>query len=219
MSKDTLIIRVSGILTEQRLEELHKLFKTQLPDDQPFILIDESVEELDVLYGLNDEDDKPISYGEGIVRKATISKESVDNIINDIVRQIEDWRKSTSKYQINGIDYDELYQIVKILNDYKFMSASMFIDLNKVIAEHKRYQLNNKAVNPGKIEAGDVVKINHAMDQDGLSGIYAKVINVMLHEVDNHGDWLTLETRSWHGESRRCQARERHVELIAKGVK
>ncbi|OVE34830.1 hypothetical protein CCZ20_24580 [Priestia aryabhattai] len=70
-----------------------------------------------------------------------------------------------------------------------------------------------------KIEVGDIVKIHHAMNMDGVSGIYAKVIGVDLHEVDNHGDWLTLEIRRWLDESKRCQARSNHVELVAKGLK
>jgi hypothetical protein len=140
MSKDMLVIRVSGILTDQRLEALQELFKAQLPEDQPFILIDESVEELDVLYGLNDEDNEPISYGEGIERKVSISKESVDAIIDDIVEQITVWRNNNpSKHTINGIDYNELKQIIKILHDYRFMAAHMFEDLNRVINEHKVY--------------------------------------------------------------------------------
>lgn len=127
MNKDMLVIRVSGILTDQRLEALQELFKAQLPDDQPFILIDESVEELDVLYGLNDGEES--------------NNESVrDDIINNIVKQISDWRNnSLSKHRINGIDYGELNQIIKILHDYRFMSVSMFKDLTKVINEHKEY--------------------------------------------------------------------------------
>ena len=77
-------------------------------------------------------------WREGIVGKVSISKESVDAIINDIVEQIKVWRDNNlPKHTIDGIDYDELNQLVRILHDYNFMSASMFRDLTKVLQENK----------------------------------------------------------------------------------
>lgn len=52
MSENILIVRAKGYLNKEAFEGMRKLISEQV--DVPFIIIDESVEDLDVLYGLND---------------------------------------------------------------------------------------------------------------------------------------------------------------------
>lgn len=52
MSENILVVRAKGYLNKEAFKGMHELIKDQV--DVPFIIIDESVEDLDVLYGLND---------------------------------------------------------------------------------------------------------------------------------------------------------------------
>ncbi|MEH7091338.1 hypothetical protein ICR95_22180 [Priestia megaterium] len=52
MSENILIVRAKGYLNKEAFEGMRELIREQV--DVPFIIIDESVEDLDVLYGLND---------------------------------------------------------------------------------------------------------------------------------------------------------------------
>jgi len=74
------------------------------------------------------------------------SKKHLDDIINDIVRQMNNWERNRRDGEriLKGIDHKQLLELVNILHNKRFMSACMFEDLIEVITYHKEMKENVK---------------------------------------------------------------------------
>lgn len=74
------------------------------------------------------------------------SKKHLDDIINDIVRQMNNWERNRRDGEriLKGIDHKQLLKLVNILRNKRFMSAGMFEDLIEVITYHKEMKENVK---------------------------------------------------------------------------